>query len=57
MTADGKVYTAGYNSYGQMGNGNHRAAEVRHWTWNGTMAGQTGDPLEAALQALEEAGE
>lgn len=57
MTADGKVYTAGYNSYGQMGNGNHRAAEVRHWTWNGTMAGQTGDPLEAAMQALEEAGE
>ena len=54
MTADGRVYVTGYNSYGQLGNGTKR--ETCFWTWNGTVASQTGDPLEAADAALEEAG-
>ena len=54
MTADGKVYVTGYNSYGQLGNGTKR--ETCFWTWNGTMADQTGDPLEEANAALEAAG-
>ena len=57
MTAGGKVYTTGYNSYGQMGTGKRTESEIKNWTWNGTMASQTGDPLEAARQAKDAAGE
>ena len=54
MTADGKVYVTGYNSYGQLGNGKKR--ETCFWSWNGTIANQTGDPLEEAKAAKEAAG-
>ena len=36
-TADGRVMVAGYNKYGQLGDGTTRS--TNHWTWNGTTTG------------------
>ena len=36
-TADGRVMVAGYNKYGQLGDGTTRS--TNHWTWNGITTG------------------